>query len=89
MTMTDRPHDHMLSSMGALTPHDLGAARVDSVRRHAHEILARRQRRARAAIPALAALGRFAEPLLATGLGACFFLWLVARCLQIYGLLPA
>jgi hypothetical protein len=89
MTTTDRPDDDLLASLGTLIPHDLGAARADAVRHHAHEILARRRRRGSRALPSLAALGRCAEPLLAAGLGAGFFLWLVGRCLQIYGLLPA
>jgi len=89
MTALDRFHDDVFASLSALSPHDLGAARAESVRRQAHDILAHRRRRVRAALPALAALGRLAEPLLATGLGAGFLLWLVARCLQIYGLFPA
>lgn len=88
MRSAERSHDEVLAALGALAACDLPAARAEAVRRQAHEILGRRRRRARWGLPALAALGRVAEPLFATGLGAGFFLWLVARCLQIYGLLP-
>jgi hypothetical protein len=82
-------HDEVLAALGALAPCDLPAARAEVVRRQAHGILARRRQRARWGVPAVATLGRVAEPVFAAGLGGGFFLWLVARCLQIYGLLPA
>lgn len=88
MNAPDPLHDDAVAALRALTSYDLGAPRAESVRRRAHEILARRRRHTRAVIPALVAFGRAAEPLFAASLGACCFLWLVARCLQIYGLLP-
>ncbi len=88
MTTPDPPRDDLLVSLGALATHDLGAQRVASVRRRAHESLARRRHRARTVLPALVALARLGEPVFAGSLGACSFLWIVARCLQIHGLLP-
>lgn len=88
MSTPEPNRDDLLASLGALTTHDVGAEGAASVRRHAHQILARRRRRARSVPPALVALARLAEPAFAGSLGACSFLWIVARCLQIHGLLP-
>ncbi|MFZ5785141.1 MAG: hypothetical protein ACOY3Y_01755 [Acidobacteriota bacterium] len=88
MSTPDSIRDDVLAPLGALTTHDVGAEGAASVRRRAHRILARRRRRARSVPPALVAFARFSEPVFAGNLGACSFLWIVARCLQIYGLLP-
>jgi hypothetical protein len=88
MSSPDSPRDDLLAAFNALASHDLEAPRVESVRRRAHVILARRHRGARAVLPALAAFARLGESVLASGLGACSLLWIVGRCLQIYGLLP-
>jgi hypothetical protein len=85
MNETNHSHDQLLDLLRTLPGYDLDAQVSQRVQARAHVVLSRHGRRSSSLSLGLFVLGRIVEPVLATSLSACFLLWLVARCLQVYG----